>query len=128
MQMRRKGISFLKVDTVCLSHIHGDHIFGIFGLLSTMGMLGRTSVLNVFAPPAFRPVLDFFLNTFGEGLRFSIDMHELSCEAPEVVFQTRTIEVLSFPLRHRIETYGFIVREKEPPFNVRKDCIGKYGH
>lgn len=127
MQMRRKGISFLKVDTICLSHIHGDHIFGIFGLLSTMGMLGRTSVLNIYAPGSFAPVLDFFLRTFGEGLRFRIDLHELRCTSPELVAETRTIELLAFPLHHRIETYGFIVREKEPAFNVKKDCIEKYG-
>ena len=127
MQMRRMGISFLKIDTVCLSHIHGDHIFGIFGLLSTMGRLGRTSVLNIFAPVSFRPVLNFFLKTFGEGLRFAVELHPLECKCPETVFQTRTIEVLAFPLHHRIETYGFIVREKEPAFNVKKDCIGKYG-
>ena len=127
MQMRRKGISFLKVDTICLSHIHGDHIFGIFGLLSTMGMLGRTSVLNIYAPGTFAPVLDFFLRTFGEGLRFQIDLHELHCTFPELVAETRTLELLAFPLHHRIETYGFIVREKEPAFNVKKDCIEKYG-
>ena len=127
MQMRRKGISFLKVDTICLSHIHGDHIFGIFGLLSTMGMLGRTSVLNIYAPGTFAPVLDFFLRTFGEGLRFRIDLHELHCTSPELVAETRTLELLAFPLHHRIETYGFIVREKEPAFNVKKDCIEKYG-
>ena len=127
MQLRRMGVSFLKIDTICLSHIHGDHIFGIFGLLSTMGMLGRTSVLNVYAPKSFAPVLDFFLRTFGEGLRFEIDFHELSCREPEVVAVTRTLELLAFPLHHRIETYGFIVREKEPAFNVRKDCIAKYG-
>ena len=127
MQMRRKGISFLKVDTICLSHIHGDHIFGIFGLFSTMGMLGRTSVLNIYAPGSFAPVLDFFLRTFGEGLRFRIDLHELRCTSPELVAETRTIELLAFPLHHRIETYGFIVREKEPAFNVKKDCIEKYG-
>lgn len=127
MQMRRKGISFLKVDTICLSHIHGDHIFGIFGLLSTMGMLGRTSVLNIYAPGSFAPVLDFFLRTFGEGLRFRIDLHELRCTSPELVAETRTIELLAFPLHHRIETYGFIVREKEPAFNVKKDYIEKYG-
>ena len=127
MQMRRKGISFLKVDTICLSHIHGDHIFGIFGLLSTMGMLGRTSVLNIYAPGTFAPVLDFFLRTFGEGLRFRIDLHELHCTSPELVAETRTLELLAFPLHHRIETYGFIVRGKEPAFNVKKDCIEKYG-
>lgn len=127
MQMRKAGISFLKIDTVLISHIHGDHIFGIFGLLSTMAMLGRTAVLNIYAPAEFRPVLDFFIASFGEGLRFGIDLHDIVTGEPVIVYETRTIEVLAFPLHHRIETYGFMIREKEPAFNVRKDCISKYG-
>lgn len=127
MQMRKLGISFLKVDTILISHIHGDHIFGIFGLLSTMGMLGRTAVLNIWAPGSFVPVLDFFRSKFGEGLRFDINLNTIKLDRPEIISETRTIEVLSFPLRHRIETYGFMIREKEPAFNVRKECIGMYG-
>ena len=127
IQMRRQHLSILKLDTIFITHLHGDHVFGIFGLLSTMGMLGRTACLNIFAPASFGAVLSFFLSTFGEGLRFRIEHHVLDSQEPEVIFQTRTTELLSFPLRHRIETYGFIVREKEPAFNVRKECIRKYG-
>ena len=127
IQLRRVGISFLKIEHICLSHIHGDHIFGIFGLLSTMGLLGRTSDLNVYAPASFAPVLDFFIKQFGEGLLFNINLVTLEMKEPEIVYDSRTAELLAFPLNHRIDSYGFIIREKTPPFNVRKETIAKYG-
>ena len=127
MQMRRARISFLKIEHICLSHIHGDHLFGLFGLLSTMGMLGRSAQLNIYAPSGFRPVLDFFMNHFGDGIRFEINYTELTMDAPEIVYENRHVELLAFPLNHRVETFGFIIREKMPPFNVRKDAIAEYG-
>lgn len=127
MQMRRARISFLKIEHICLSHIHGDHLFGLFGLLSTMGMLGRSAQLNIYAPSGFRPVLDFFMNHFGDGIRFEINYVELMMDAPEIVYENRHVELLAFPLNHRVETFGFMIREKMPPFNVRKEAIAEYG-
>ena len=127
MQMRRARISFLKIEHICLSHIHGDHLFGLFGLLSTMGMLGRSAQLNIYAPSGLRPVLDFFMDHFGDGIRFEINYTELTMDAPEIVYENRHVELLAFPLNHRVETYGFMIREKVPPFNVRKDAIAEYG-
>ncbi len=127
MQMRRARISFLKIEHICLSHIHGDHLFGLFGLLSTMGMLGRSAQLNIYAPSGFRPVLDFFINHFGDGIRFEINYVELMMNAPETVYENRHVELLAFPLNHRVETFGFMIREKMPPFNVRKEAIAEYG-
>ena len=127
IQMRKAGISFLKVEHICLSHIHGDHIFGIFGLLSTMGLLGRSSQLNIYAPEDFGPVLDFFKEKFGEGLLYEINFVPLRMTSPEVVYENRTIELLAFPLNHRIPTFGFIIREKTPLYNVHKDAIARYG-
>lgn len=127
MQMRRARISFLKIEHICLSHIHGDHLFGLFGLLSTMGMLGRSAQLNIYAPSGFRPVLDFFMDHFGDGIRFEINYVELMMAAPETVYENRHVELLAFPLNHRVETFGFIIHEKMPPFNVRKDAIAEYG-
>ena len=126
MQIRRAKVSFLKIEHICLSHIHGDHVFGIFGLLSTMGMLGRSSTLNIYAPRSFRGVLDFFMANFGEGIRFEINLVDLEMSEPEVVYQNRTVELLAFPLNHRVEAFGFIIREKMPPYNVYKDAISKY--
>lgn len=127
IQLRKAGISFLRIEHICLSHIHGDHIFGIFGLLSTMGMYGRSSQLNIYAPKTFRPVLDFFLETFGEGIQFDINYVPLEMLQPEIVYSNRTVELLAFPLNHRVETYGFIIREKQPAYNVRKSAISEYG-
>ena len=127
IQLRKAGISFLRIEHICLSHIHGDHIFGIFGLLSTMGMYGRSSQLNIYAPETFRPVLDFFLEAFGEGIQFDINYVPLEMLQPEIVYSNRTVELLAFPLNHRVETYGFIIREKQPAYNVRKSAISEYG-
>ena len=127
MQLRRAKISFLKIEHICLSHIHGDHVFGIFGLLSTMGMLGRSSTLNIYAPKSFRPVLDFFVEHFGEGVKYEINLVELDMSQPKVVYDNRTVELLAFPLNHRIDTFGFIVREMMPAYNVHKEAIARYG-
>ena len=125
--LRKAGISFLKIEHICISHIHGDHCFGLFGLLSTMGLLGRTSKLCIYGPENLRPVLQFFKSTFGEGLLYEIDFMPLSMKSPQVIYQNRTTELLAFPLNHRVDTFGFMVREKMPQHNVRKDAIPRYG-
>ena len=127
VRLRKAKVSFLKIEHICLSHIHGDHIFGIFGLLSTMGMLGRSSVLNIYAPKSFGPILDFFMAHFGEGVKYEINFVELEMAEPSVVYENRTVELLAFPLKHRVETFGFIIREKIPPYNVYKEAISRYG-
>ena len=126
-QMLRARIPMMKIDSVFLSHIHGDHVFGLPGLLSTMGMKARTQPLNVFAPPSFAPLLKFFLSYYGEGLAFEIRHVPLTMKAPEVILRTKSAEVLAFPLNHKIETFGFLFREREPQMNVRKEKIAEYG-
>ncbi len=127
MRMRRAGLSFLKIEHICLSHIHGDHLFGLFGLLSTMGMLGRTADLNIYAPKNFQPVLKFFQSCFGEGIQFKIVHVPLEMKEPEFIYENKKVELLAFPLNHRIDAFGFIIREKCPPYNVDKSAIEKYG-
>lgn len=126
MQLRKAGVSFLKIEHICLSHVHGDHIFGMFGLLSTMSMLGRTAPLAIYAPKSFAPTLEFFRKNFGEGILYEIRHVELEMTSPEVIYENRNVELLAFPLNHRVETFGFMIREKMPQFNVHKDAIGKY--
>ncbi|MBR5273814.1 MAG: ribonuclease Z [Bacteroidales bacterium] len=126
IQIRKAGLSFLKIEHICLSHIHGDHLFGLFGLLSTMAMLGRTAPLNIYAPGNFQPILDFFKTNFGEGILYDINYLALDVTEPTVIYESRTVELLAFPLNHRVDTYGFIIREKMPQHNVYKEAIAKY--
>ena len=127
MQIRRQHLSILKLDTIFITHLHGDHTFGIYGLLSTMSMLGRTAPLHIYAPKAFGKILSDFMFSFGDGFKFEPVHHTVSAEEPVKIFETRSIEVLAFPLRHRIETYGYMFREKTPAKNVRKDAIARFG-
>ena len=127
IQIRKAGISFLKIEHMCISHIHGDHIFGFFGLLSTMAMLGRSAPLAIYGPKGFLPVLEFFKSTFGEGILFDIDFTALEMSEPEVIYENRNVELLAFPLNHRVETFGYMIREKMPQHNVRKEAIAQYG-
>jgi len=125
-QMIQYGESLMKLDSIFLSHIHGDHVFGIFGLLSTLGMLSRTAPMNIYAPSNFGPILKFFLSYYGEGIPFEIRHYPLSGKEPEIVYKTKSIEVTAFPLNHKIPTYGYLFREKQPMLNVRKESIAKY--
>ena len=127
MQMRKPKLSFQKIEHICLSHIHGDHIFGLFGFLSTLGLLGRTAPLYIYAPKNFAPILDFFKTHFGQGLLFEVNYISLEMKEPELVYENRTTEMLAFPLNHRLETYGFLIREKMPQHNVKKEAIARYG-
>lgn len=106
-QFRRMHLSFLKIEAIFLSHIHGDHVFGLFGLLSTMAMYGRTQELHVYASQSFAGILKFFLNYFGEGVNYSIIHHPLNMKSPETVHVSKCVKVSAFPLRHKIECFGF---------------------
>ena len=126
MQMRKFGVSFAKIDNIFISHLHGDHLFGLFGLLSTMAMGGRTADLHIYAPGGFEKILTFFMEQFGEGIKYKIEFHPISCKEPLQIFDSRQLEAFAFPLVHRGETYGFLFREKEPQLNVHKHLIEPY--
>ena len=126
-RMVEEKVPMMKLDSIFLSHIHGDHVFGIFGLLSTLGMKGRQTPLNIFAPVSFGPILKFFFSYYGEGLAYEIRFTPLKMKEPETILETKSIAVQAFPLNHGIETFGFRFAEKEPPFNVHKDAIVRYG-
>lgn len=126
-EMARCHIPMQRIDSVFISHVHGDHVFGLPGLLSTMGMEGRTEPLQVFGPANLGPILNFFLSYYGEGLAFEIRFTPLKMKEPEVILSSKNVEVLAFPLRHGIDTYGYIFREKEPLWNVRKDAVERLG-
>lgn len=123
MQLRRFGFSFLKIREIFISHLHGDHIFGLYGLISTMSLLGRSAPLFIYAPAAFQSILSSFLEHFGTMFKFSIKHIVIKGDRPELILDARKFEVLSFPLNHRVDCYGFIFREKTPKRNVYKEFV-----
>lgn len=125
-QMFRRGINPLKLRAVFISHLHGDHVFGLFPMLSTMGLCGRQTPLKVFAPRPFGEMLDFHLRYFDENLPYEVEWIEVDTTKHQCIFENRTIEVWSIPLRHKIPCAGFHFKEKAPELNVHKFKIEKY--
>ena len=107
VQLKRYGISKARLDNILISHLHGDHIFGIFGLLSTMALDGRTAPLYIYAPRDFGSVLRFFMAHFGEGIKYEIQHIPLTMKEPEKIIELRNCEVWAFPLQHRIDCFGY---------------------
>ncbi len=126
MQMRKFGVSFSRIDYIFISHLHGDHLFGLFGLLSTMAMSGRVASLHIYAPQGLQRILNFFMDEFGEGIKYQIEFHPIQCKEPVQIYDSKQVEAFAFPLVHRGETYGFLFREKTPQLNVKKHLIEPY--
>ncbi len=106
-QMRRMHVSFTKVEAIFISHIHGDHVFGIFGLLNSMAMYGRTAPLYVYGPQALGSVIKFYESFFGTEGSFPIAFTAVKCSEPQLVHESKSVRVSAFPLNHRIECYGY---------------------
>ncbi len=106
-QMRRMHLSFLKVEAIFVSHIHGDHLFGLFGLLSSMAMYGRVADLYVYGPQALGSVLKFYESFFGEGMNYRIVFSAVKCREPQLIHESKAVKVSAFPLNHKIECYGY---------------------
>lgn len=123
MLMKRHGISLMKTEMVFLSHLHGDHVLGIFGLMSTLSMSGRTEPLHIYAPEGFSRILDFFKEQFLERETYPIVFHPLTASVTEVIYEDSAMTVTALPLLHRVPTYGYLFREREPGLNVRKDAV-----
>lgn len=121
--LARHGISHAKIDNILISHLHGDHQFGIMPLLSTMALKGRTAPLYIYAPEAFCHTLKFFKDYFADGVKFDINFTPIKATEPELILSSRNSKVYAFPLNHKIETYGFLFKEDEPELNVRKEYI-----
>lgn len=125
-QMIRYKVPLAKLDTIFISHIHGDHLFGLFTLLSTLGLSCKVTPVVIYGPSNLGPLLKSFMSFYGKGIGITVDFHPLSVKTPEVIYSTKSLEVLAFPLNHKIETYGYMIREKLPQLNIRKDALDKY--
>ena len=127
MQFRRSHIHFSKLNAIFITHLHGDHCFGLMGLLSTLGMLGRTSKLRVYAPkdyePLFKQQIDFFMQT----MEYEMEMIPVDTEQHQVIYEDHSLTVETVPLQHRVPCCGYIFREKPTLPHIRRDMIDYYG-
>ena len=125
-QMRRSRIGFNKIVAIFISHIHGDHCFGLIGMLSSFGLLGRTMPLAIYAPKDFKPVLDMMLQTFCTDFDYEIQFHPIDTTKQQVVYEDRSLTVETVPLKHRLPCCGFMFREKPTLPHIRRDMIDFY--
>ena len=126
IQLRRSRIHFSKIIAVFISHLHGDHCFGLPGMISTFGMTGRTAPLHIYAPAAFEPILDQSLSFFCQGLEFKVVFHAVDTTQNKVVYEDRSLTVETIPLQHRIDCCGYLFREKPILPHIRRDMIDFY--
>ena len=126
MQVRHTHIHFSKIQAVFISHIHGDHCFGLIGMISTFGMLGRTAPLHIYAPAELESILNAQVELFCTGLEYNIVFHAVDTTERVVVYEDRSLIVETIPLEHRVPCCGFIFREKPALPHIRRDMIDFY--
>lgn len=126
LQLRRNRIRFGKINHIFISHLHGDHVFGLYGLLSTFSLMGRNTPVHLYAPENYQEMLRSHLLDFDIHLNFDIDFIPLGGRDPLKILDDKYITVTSFPLEHRVPSYGFIFREKSPERNILREAIDEY--
>ena len=126
VQLRRYRVSFTRLQAVFISHLHGDHCFGLIGMISTFGMLGRTATLHVYAPGEFERMLQMQMDMFCKGLEFAVVFHAVDTTKHQVIYEDKSLTVASIPLEHRVPCCGFLFREKPLLPHIRRDMIDCY--
>lgn len=117
-QLRKYHLSMQRIKHIFISHLHGDHFFGLIGLLNTMHLHGRKEELHLYADAQLENILNVQLQASGTFLLFPIIFHPLRYDSGDLILEEQRITVHSFPLLHSIPTCGFLFREKNPPRRV----------
>ena len=113
VQLRKNKIKFSKIKHIFISHLHGDHFFGLVGLVSTFSLLKRESELHIYGPKGIKEIITLQLKLSNAWTNYPLYFHELSSTEPEVILDNSRITVSTIPLKHRVYTNGFLFREKE---------------
>ena len=126
LHLRKFKVPFQRLQFIFISHLHGDHFLGIFGLLASMNLLGRTQKLIIFCPEDLEKLIQFQFELTGVSLDYEIEFRILSCKDKSLIFEDNLLEIYAFPVKHRIPCYGFLFAEKAKERNIDKDKITQY--
>lgn len=125
MQLRKYRFKLQKIKHIFISHLHGDHFFGLIGLISTLHLLGRVEELHIYANEDLKEIIDLQLKVTATELVFPLIFHPTNHLTPEIVYEDDHHLIKSFPLNHRIPTTGFVFSEKDRLRKIRKDFLSR---
>ncbi len=126
IRMRQMGVKTTRLGHVFISHLHGDHCFGLMGLISSFGMLKRTAELHIHAQPDLEKILKPQLNYFCQDLSFEVIFHSINPRKNELIFEDRSVKVYTIPLKHRVPCCGFLFEEKTRDRHIIREMIDFY--
>ena len=126
VQMQRMGLAMARIGHIFITHNHGDHVFGLPGLISTMALLGRTASLYIHGPKEIEGFLRCILSTYCEGIDFSVEFLPVDTTKHSLVYEDRGIEVWNLPLKHRIPCCGYLFKEKPRLPHIRREMIDAF--
>lgn len=126
IQFRRNKLNFNKLGHIFISHLHGDHFFGLMGLISTFNLLGRTAQLYVHAPAPLRNILQPQIDYFCQEMNYEVILDEIDSTKHQLIYEDRSLEVWSLPLNHRVPCCGFLFKEKPLKKHIIADKIKQY--
>ncbi|HLN53946.1 MAG TPA: ribonuclease Z [Lentimicrobium sp.] len=126
-RLRQMHVRTNKIHHIFISHLHGDHFFGLIGLLSTMHLFRRTEELTVYGPPRLQEIIDIQLEASETKLFYPLKFKTTQAERDEVIYDDGRLTVSTFPLKHRVPTTGFLFREKQQPMHINKQAVDRYG-
>ena len=124
-QIRRSHVKMQSISTILISHLHGDHFFGLPGLISSMHLCGRTEPLDIYAPQGLSEVIDAIFRVSDTQLNFPLNIHTLTSETPQIIFENAKCIITAFPIYHSIITYGFIIEEAHKKGLVLRRNVSK---
>ncbi|MDR1346994.1 MAG: ribonuclease Z [Prevotellaceae bacterium] len=127
IQMMRNNISFSHINHIFITHLHGDHIFGLYGLLSTLNLDNRRHEIHIYGFSMLEYILNDFLKYFGNEFRYEIVFHAVNVNQHKLIYEDKSMTVETIPLKHRVPCCGYLFREKMPKLNIRKEMIERYG-
>jgi len=127
MQLRKMGVKFARIQHVFISHLHGDHFYGLIGLISTFRLLGRTADLHIYGPKGIKEIITLQLKLAKSWTDYNLFFHELESTDSELVLDHEKFTVETLPLDHRVYTNGYLFKEKIGSRKIDKAAVVKYG-